>query len=232
MPMAIRALFATELLLGFVHVLNPPVPLWAERGGATRYLWDLDAEANVPAWFSVAQLLLLAALIALIAVAWRGRGRATSRWLGVTAAFAAFLSFDELVGIHEKLGRGIEHELVGERGSTPFDVTGPWVVFAAPLFVLAVAVCVYLLRDVFRGRPRQAALCLAGAGLFLISFAGVEAVANFIPTGDRTTVLFEEIGEMAGVTLAVWGFYELALSHGIGMRKPASDEGVRWSPSS
>lgn len=214
MPAPIKALFAVELGLAVVHLINPPVPVWAERGGATRYLWDLDAEANVPTWFASVQLALIAVLLALLAFAWRERSRLETAALAVAGAAVAALSLDELVGIHEKLGRGLE-ELLGGRESTAFDATGPWVAVAAPLFLLLFAVAAHLLRRVYHGRHRATRLCLGGTALFFVSFAGIELIANFLPGGDDDTVLFEETGEMAGATLFLWGLAELMDSHGV-----------------
>jgi hypothetical protein len=216
MPTPVRTLFAVEVGLAVMHLINPPVPLWAERGGATRYLWDLDAEANVPTWFASAQLAVLGALLLLLAMAIRRDRRRESIALAAAGVLAAALSLDELVGVHEKLGRGLE-ELTGERGSTVFDTTGPWVVVAAPLFVLLMVACWYALRGLFRVSPRAARLCLGGSALFLVSFAGLEFVANFLPGGDDATVLLEETGEMAGVTLILWGVAELAGSLGLSL---------------
>lgn len=88
-------------------------------------------------------------------------------------------------------------------------------VVAAPLFLIAASGAAYALREVFRDRRRPGALCLAGTGLFFVSFAGLEFVANFLPGGDDQTVLFEETGETAGVTLVLWGTFELMRSHGV-----------------
>jgi len=43
----------------------------------------------------------------------------------------------------------------------------------------------------------------------LISFAGIEALTNFVDA-EAATLVVEEIGEMAGVTLVLWGPWELA----------------------
>lgn len=209
MPAVVKALFALELALAVMHVWDPPVPLWAERGGSTRYLWNLDSEANVPTWFSSMQLATVGLGVSGLAALGIG-GRMEKRALVLAGFGFLVLSLDELISLHEKLGRGIE-ELTGARGTTAFDVTGQWVLVGAPLFLAAAALLWWALRGLFEGERRAGLLVSAGALLYLVSFAGIEALTNFVDA-EATTVLLEEVGEMAGVTLILWGVLVLAAS--------------------
>jgi hypothetical protein len=66
-------------------------------------LFNLDGEANLPAWYTSMQLLLatLPFLLTSLAV---GRDAAAPRWLGALAAAGlTFVSADEIVGFHESI---------------------------------------------------------------------------------------------------------------------------------
>jgi hypothetical protein len=125
---------------------------------------------------------------------------------------AAFLvlSLDEQIGIHERLGPAIE-DVVGERGGSALDVTGPWMLVAAPLFLGGLALAAYLGRDLLRDRRRISLLYLVGAVSFAVSFAGLELLRNFV--ADGSVPVMEETGEMLAVTVLIWATLELMRSH-------------------
>jgi hypothetical protein len=210
MPRVIACLFAAEVVLVGLHLLGPPLPEFAERGGSTDYLWDLDGEANLPAWFSSIQLAAIGFLLFGFAASRTERNSETGV-LGLAGAGFLLLSLDEQITLHEKVGRGFE-ELFGGRGETAFDVTGPCVLIGIPLFLAAFIAAGYALRGLFAGRRRVAMLVNGGGAVYLSSFAGIELVTNFV-SFERGTVVAEEAGEMAGATLLLWGVYELLRSH-------------------
>jgi hypothetical protein len=66
---------------------------------------DVDAEANIPTWYSAMTLLACAALLAVIAARVRDAGgRFVGHWRWLAILFVA-LSIDELAQLHEHLGR-------------------------------------------------------------------------------------------------------------------------------
>ena len=210
MPLPVRCLFVADLLLVLLHVLGPPVPLWESRTGDEEYLWDLSAEGNLPTWYASVKLAILAVLLLAFAAVSRGqRSRAT--WiLGLLGAAFLILSLDEQIGIHERLGPAIE-DVVGERGGSALDVTGPWMLVAAPLFLGGLALAAYLGRDLLRDRRRIALLYLVGAVSFAVSFAGLELLRNFVGAGSVPVI--EETGELLAVTVLIWATLELMRSH-------------------
>lgn len=67
-------------------------------------LFDLNGEANIPAWFSAMGLLTASLLLALIASATRTTaGRYVRHWWGLALVFA-YVSLDEAASIHELSG--------------------------------------------------------------------------------------------------------------------------------
>jgi hypothetical protein len=213
MPGIVKCFFAADVLLALMHLIGPPVPEWAARAGNRDYLWGLSLEANIPTWYSSLQLALIGALLLAFAHVRPGPGRAPTWILGIVGAAFLFLSLDEQISIHENLG-GLLEDLVGERGDTALEVTGPWMLVAAPLFLGGLALAAYLARPLWEGRRRVSVLYLAGAILFTASFAGLEALRNFIFARGQL-VLVEETGEMLGSTLLLWGTIELLHSHGV-----------------
>ncbi|WP_409332708.1 hypothetical protein [Trujillonella humicola] len=166
-------------------------------------LLDTDGEGNIPAWFSSALLLSIAAVSAGISSA-AEPALSGGRWhWRVLAAIFAYLSMDELAQIHEETIPAVA-ELVPQEGVLTFG----WVVIAAPLvLVFVLAYLPFLLR-----LPRRTALLLVAAGALYVGGAlGMELVSGWIYSeGDgfaspayvwATTV--EELGEMAGATLCL-----------------------------
>ena len=57
-----------------------------------------------------------------------------------------------------------------------------------------------------------------GAIVFVTAAAGVESLSNFVDahgTAARALVLLEEVGEMIGATIMLWGACGLMRSHGV-----------------
>jgi hypothetical protein len=217
MPRAVKWFFAADLFLALMHLIGPPVPEWAARAGNQDYLWGLSIEANIPTWYASVQLALIGGLLLVFAAVRPVPGRAPTWVAGASGVGFFFFSLDEQISIHENLG-GLLEDLVGDRSGTAFEVTGPWALVAAPLFLGALALAAYLGRSLWQGRPRVWVLYLVGAALFTVSFAGLELLRNFIVARGHL-VLVEETGEMLGATLMLWGTIELLRSHGVRLIK-------------
>ena len=89
--------------------------------------------------------------------------------------------------------------------------TGIWALLLGPPLAAALGWVVWVLRSRLRDAPRARRLLLAGAVVFLASAVGLELASNFVRTWPLQAVqhAVEELGEMAGVTLLVWGAHEL-----------------------
>jgi hypothetical protein len=205
-------LYAIEVGLGTAYMLNFLAGRPIRK--LTHFL-DLDAEANLPTWYSSTQLCLVAILFG--AVAYRGadssrRGRVLT---GLVAAAFLLLSMDETASIHEWLGKLSDALLAGgTRKGTMFARTGIWpFVIGVP----SVAAFLWLLAAMRRhiahapgafGRLLGGALLLFGCALI------PEVFVNFVPAESTRVieVLIEELGEMVGTTTIAWGAYTLLLA--------------------
>ena len=164
--------------------------------------FDLDAEQTITAWFS-SSLLLTCAWLWLIGGE-RARRTVTESpapWF-LAGALTAFLSMDETVGLHERLGNAVHRSLPG-LGLETFA----WVIPGACFALLAGALLVRFLRRQPRSLRRG---ILLAAGCYFGGAVGVEALGAWIATHAGKTspwfaleVWIEEGLELAGVFLCV-----------------------------
>jgi len=189
-------------------------------------LVDLDAEANIPTWYSSAQLLVLGLLLGVFAVVQLERGVPHAGALFALPILCVLMSCDEVAQIHEWLGGWSDVFLPREtREGTIFSVTGIWVFLFGPPFVAAVIVLWRRLAPFLKGRDRAIRLYVTGFVVYATSALGIELLSNFVVPGSvaaMVQVLCEEIGEMLGVTLAIWATLEFLDSYGIRIRRPES----------
>lgn len=188
-----RAMTVTALSLVAMHAV-----LQAARFVAgfdippLRRFFDLDAEANLPTWWSSVTLAFCALLFATL-----GRRERGARWWSLAFVFA-LLSADEVAGAHEALAL----ELFRHGWH---DATHRYALWALPLSLLAmfgvwVAPWLRALDPWMRGR-----LVLAGA-IYVGGALGVEAPAQVYGSHHGKASAFyvllvtlEESMEMAGV---------------------------------
>jgi len=156
-------LAAVALSLVLVHVLLQTCHYrWHEVPGLVRGMFNVDGEENVPTWFSGAILLLSSGLLLAIAGTRRREGaRDVLYWYGLAIGFA-FLSLDEIAGLHETINTVIEMTwaipaavLVGVVGLAyvPFLIHLPartrWLFLEAGAAYVSGAVLAELLTDQF-----------------------------------------------------------------------------------
>jgi hypothetical protein len=166
-------------------------------------LFDADREANVPTWFSAALLLLIALLCLGVSTVLRDRSAPLRwYWVGLAVVFA-YLSVDELAGIHEELIPRLSL-VVEARGA----LTYPWIIVAAPLVAVFAVVYVRFLRRV---PSRTAGLLLLAGGLYVGGALGLEAGGGLIVDEDGEITLgyvlvtsAEELLEMTGASVCLY----------------------------
>lgn len=170
-----------------------------DRADLEEYLiaFDLDAEANLPTWYSSLALFACAAVLAVIG--WRTKqrgGRYVGHWRALSGIFM-FLSLDELAQLHEHLGH--LHEIWHTHGLFYFA----WVI---PGFFFVLLVGLAFLRFLAH-LPAATRWRVVVAGLVYVTGAlGVEALggwrAETMGMNNMTHSLIatvEEVMEMAGV---------------------------------
>lgn len=197
----LRVLAAIALLFGTLHLAGMPVYVEGMKAAdgihvrVARALM-LHTESAIPTWFAVVLLAFNILLLVLIATAVRqARTGSPFPWLAL-AAVIAFLSMDEMLGLHERAGALLGRHFIA-RGALTF----PWVV-AGAIFAAAVALAFsgFLLR-----LPRRTArLFLISGGIYVGGALGIEVIegATVAAIGFGglyyLEVLVEEVMEMLG----------------------------------
>ncbi|MGQ7294784.1 hypothetical protein [Quadrisphaera sp. KR29] len=182
-----RAVRPLAVLLAAFVVLGPAVRLavdavagdpsmphaWLDEAAR---LVDLDAEGNLPTYFSAALLAATAVGLALGATLSRARG-ALAWPLAVPAAVAALLSVDELASLHEQLA--LLADLLGVDAGLRFS----WVV---PGALVAVAVGAVLLLVARRMAPRLRRRLVVAGLVYLLGALVVETASSGLsrPSAD------------------------------------------------
>lgn len=206
-PVWVWMLVGVNLLMGLANVVTFAV---------TRY-WNLEPtpmfrlsdEANVPTWWSSAQLLMIGVLLSILAYRLISLGKPQAWLMTLPALLFLFLSMDEVATIHEE---------IGHRWGPESLRTGMWVVIAVPLFLIAMVVIVRAVWPFLKGRTQVIRLYAWGFGVALFSAVGLELAANLYPDQSiqvHVLVLLEEVGEMMGGTLMLWATAEWVASFGI-----------------
>lgn len=161
-------------------------------------LFNLDAECNIPTWFSSA--LMLVSAILLFAIGGRDRTVAL-RWHALGVIFV-LMSMDEVAQLHERLGKRII-PVEGIVGPAGFN----WVLLAVP-FAIAVAIA-YL--PLLRRLPAGTRWGMIAAGaIFVSGAAGLEAVGGRLVGCSGWGTLSYTIVSQVEETLELVGLYVFA----------------------
>lgn len=167
--------------------------------------FDLANEGNLPTFFSIWQLLLCAAVLAIIATIRTGEGDPFRWHWTVLAAVTFYLAVDESAQIHELLIRPMRDLMPGLATGLLY-----WTWVVPGLIGVTVAALAYR-RFTFTALPRDIRWQLIGAAtLFVIGALGVEMLgaAYFQQHGQDNlayagVVLLEEALELSGVLVAL-----------------------------
>lgn len=164
--------------------------------------WDiinLDAENNLPAWFSGVLLFSVSLTAMFLARLSRTVEPRNVLWWAALSLFFALLSADEIMKLHETTVAPLA-ALRKWQGPLHF----PWVVWALPLLVLVAVSFVPMLARLPRATTIRLGIATA---VGILSAVGMEMVAGMViewrGRGDYYAICFllEEGGEMAGVVL-------------------------------
>jgi hypothetical protein len=222
-PTWVRVLFAADVAL----VVAPAVDyLVGSPLSVVRNWLNLDSEFSLPAWYSSMQWLCAAVLFGLVP-AYLWKRRLPGVWaLGAFALLCFAFSIDEILGIHEWLGRQSDALLPGgTRQNTFFLSTGIWpVVIGIPVLAILAALLVALKRVYARGGRRASRKLVVG---IVVMFSGallVELAKNLVAAAPESSgmalpqLIAEEFMEMVGVTIITWAAYDFAVAHGFELR--------------
>lgn len=181
-------------------------------------LFYIDAERNIPTYFSVLLMIFAALLLAVIALLnQKQRTPFASKWAVLSAGFL-FMAFDEAFQVHEKLILPVRALL---SGSLPDGTLGifyfAWVIPGGMLVLfLGLFFSRFLLHLPALARHRF----LTAATLYLGGAIGVELIggryAESLVAENWTyslIVTVEESLEMAGLVVFIWALLEYCAEH-------------------
>jgi hypothetical protein len=215
--LARRILIGTLLFeLGLVAVY------WFDALNHGRYqlvhaLFDLDGEANIPAWFSSAQLLLIALTFWTTALRrpHEQQGTHPSRaFLALAGCAAAYVSMDESAQIHEQVTAWMGRRYVD--WLPRFTLTHFWIV----MVVVAIVVTLFQifmvdLKAIWREHRTLALIGAVGIGVGLTGGMVVETLGYKLLHGVKDTLWYkgevtvEEFMEMCGASLILFSVLKL-----------------------
>lgn len=196
----------------------------------------LDSEASLPAWYSSMQWLCAAVLFGLVpTLLWRQQP--AGGWLLAALALVCLaFSIDEIVGIHEWVGRQSDALLPGgDRANTGFTRTGIWpFLVGVPVLIVLAALGSALWRTLGRTHTVACVRMIAGFSIMFTGALVVELGKNFIDVeqdGSGLALLqlaVEEFLELLGGTVVVWSAYEFARDHGLALQMVSPPKRVRF----
>ena len=217
-----RNLFLTLISFDLLFVVVYGTDAWVQ--GATKQphsLIDLDAEGNLPAWFSSFQLALIAIGFWMLAVRFRATGRPSRGFLRVCGGFFLLLSIDESALLHERITESLGKRYVdwvpGYLGSHP----GKAIVCGLVLVACLKAAYPQVI-GLWRLSTRASLLAAAGCAIYLTGAAGLESIGYKMLSSVTTPRLYqvevavEELFEMLGGSLILYAvllFYIVGLPH-------------------
>ena len=198
-------LICLELLFVLIFLLDQwtGTPIWA-----VHHFFDLDAESNIPAWFSSIQLCMIGILLLFSAGNTLSSDRPSSWFLYVLALGFIFLSADEAAGIHEILSVMLKKREIFPRFAGNHGIWIPLYVTAGVSFLLVTR---KQLASLWTKYPRAAAVGTAGMAIFLLGGVGLEILSyEFLRDGSHQVlfnleVALEEWMEMCGASLILYG---------------------------
>ena len=167
-------------------------------------LFNMDREANVPAWYSSTAILLCSLLLGIIAVHKRQAMDAFSRhWLGLCLIFL-YMSADETAAFHERIAE-LGQVIIDHPGALKYAGLLPGLV----LFLVVGLAYLSFLRSL---APRTRNLFILAGVLFMTAVIVVEALSYGLLGSSRNvymgTVIVEETMEMLGIAVFAYALMD------------------------
>jgi hypothetical protein len=166
--------------------------------------FNLDAEANIPAWYSGAQLLLIAIPAAIRGLQMKQENSGSHWKFYILAAIACvFLSADEVGMIHESIQNVLRDKMTWK---LPNGMPANYVVAPAIYGVVGIALLVFFGKATiaFLKEPKGRAAIIIG-GMMLV---GGGAIVDILLPGQASIYEHagEELLELCGASLMLFGF--------------------------
>jgi hypothetical protein len=228
--LVIVMLTSAHIILMVLYALDPPTD--ASRLSAVRFfstLFDLNGEANPPAWYSSFLLLVSAALLSVIAFDKRRQQDRDARHWMVLALVFFYLSIDEGSRLHDRTVEPLR-SLLSLGGMFYYS----WVIMAIPALLLFGA---WYLRFFLRLPRRFQIQFSVAAATYIGGALGVEIITGYYDQlrggVGRTDIVFvllvalEETAEMVGVLVFIHALLSYLRLHVGGVRLHFGDGRTR-----
>lgn len=181
---------------------------------AIHYQFNLDGEANLLAWFSSAQLFAAGALILALSFASNVREIPSRLMFRLAGCALVFLSADEAGMIHETVGDALKGVAAVPR-LFKYDTQGVWWPVYAALAVAGAVLGLRMAVQFWKRYRRESVVVGLGLALAAAGMLGWEAIGYGIserrfPTLTAFEYAIEELSEMFGVSLALYGLLLLS----------------------
>lgn len=211
--LAVVAVLAfTHSVVNFCWVTQACGPL-TDPANSIGHLFNLNAEMNVPTWFSISILLLVSVFTLPIALYYRRKGEPTLAWWGIFFVFL-LLSLDEGSDLHGALTGLVKNPAAFGLHNALFS----WVI---PGAVIVLVFGAFYLRWVFR-LPKRTRWLIIGAGtiyvggaLMLEAVGGLVADNTYLNPGYLVISTLEETFEMTGIVLMIYALLDHARQLGL-----------------
>ena len=212
-----RKLFLTLICIELMLVVAYGTDAWVQSPTEQLHaLIDLDAEGNLPTWFSSFQLALIAISFWVLAARTRDSQRPSRRFLRACGGFFLLLSIDETAMMHERITASL--------GSRYIDWVPAYLgnhVVEAILYMLILIACLAAAYPHLRGlwhMSRVASMIAAGGCVVYVTGAAVLETVGYkmLSAGAsltlyRVEVAAEEFFEMLGASLILYAVLLLCL---------------------
>ena len=214
-PTVILVFFVVDLAIGLAYVFNylADRPFWK----LTTFL-DLNGESNLPTWYSSIQWFGAAALLGIFTQRNFRLSQSKSWLLVVLPLVFLALSLDEVARIHEWLGQKSDKFVLGaSRETTMFSKPGIWMFAIGVPFLTFFAGLIRSVQAYFKRASGAFVKINLGIAIMLTGAIGIEILSNFVTPNSVYSVIqvfSEELCEMVGATVVLWGSYELLCRHG------------------
>jgi hypothetical protein len=178
----------------------------------TLEIFDLDGEANIPAWFSSVQLLLIGAVFFIKHLQTGKRDYSNPIFFLIICLGFVFLSVDEMASIHEKINsflKGFEF-LPRFKGNH-----GIWIICYLIIAIILFVSTYSSIIEMWRLHKFETTMLITGMGLLQFGAVFLEIihyeflVRDLTSTSHLLEVTFEEFFEMLGGSIMLFGALNL-----------------------
>ena len=169
--------------------------------------FNLDREYNLPSWFSGIQLAIIG-VVCILTFHCESQSLSWQRMWFILAGGFFYLSFDEIMVVHESFLREETLELIP--GTSLLRGLPPWQIVFAPLGVITAIVFALFFKSRFIPKSTAWFFLIGGFSCWGLAFVlEGTAMSFFIPNGwYQQEVALEEFAEMAGATLILFAIVQ------------------------